>query len=150
MTAALRPLWRNRYTRWSQKPLPRGMWVRIPPGAPGRAWVLIRWFLAASRSPAGCGTLQRVTGHMSAGDFRRHGYAVIDWIADYYERVESFPGLSPAPPGRDPRCAAGPSARAGRAVRAGSARSRRDDPAGHHTLAAPVLLRLLPGEHQRP
>src|SRR4051812_5631070 len=99
MTAALRPLWRNRYTRWSQKPLPRGMWVRIPPGAPGRAWILIRWFLAASRSPAGCGTLQRVTGHMSAGDFRRHGYAVIDWIADYYERVESFPVLSPVAPG---------------------------------------------------
>jgi len=36
---------------------------------------------------------------MSADDFRRHGHAVIDWIADYQERVESFPVLSRARPG---------------------------------------------------
>ena len=37
--------------------------------------------------------------HMTAEEFRRHGYAVIDWIADYYARVESFPVLSQAKPG---------------------------------------------------
>src|SRR5262252_5929140 len=36
---------------------------------------------------------------MSPEEFRRHGHAVIDWIADYYSRVESFPVLSQAKPG---------------------------------------------------
>ena len=36
---------------------------------------------------------------MNAHEFRRHGHAVIDWIADYYERVESFPVLSRVSPG---------------------------------------------------
>ncbi|MCG8417825.1 MAG: pyridoxal-dependent decarboxylase [Proteobacteria bacterium] len=37
--------------------------------------------------------------HMSADEFRRWGHAVIDWIADYHERIESFPVLSQAQPG---------------------------------------------------
>lgn len=37
--------------------------------------------------------------HMSPAEFRRWGYRVIDWIADYYERIESFPVLSRARPG---------------------------------------------------
>jgi aromatic-L-amino-acid decarboxylase len=37
--------------------------------------------------------------HMTPEEFRRHGRAMIDWIADYYERVESFPVLSHAAPG---------------------------------------------------
>jgi aromatic-L-amino-acid decarboxylase len=37
--------------------------------------------------------------HMSPEDFRRHGYAVIDWIADYYSRVETLPVLSQVQPG---------------------------------------------------
>jgi aromatic-L-amino-acid/L-tryptophan decarboxylase len=37
--------------------------------------------------------------HMSPDDFRRHGYEVIDWIADYYSRIESFPVLSQVKPG---------------------------------------------------
>ncbi|MGA7907911.1 MAG: pyridoxal-dependent decarboxylase [Candidatus Sulfotelmatobacter sp.] len=32
--------------------------------------------------------------HMSPEEFRRCGYAVVDWIADYHSRVESFPVLS--------------------------------------------------------
>lgn len=32
-------------------------------------------------------------------EFRRHGYALIDWIADYHERVEEFPVLSQVQPG---------------------------------------------------
>ena len=37
--------------------------------------------------------------HMSPDEFRRHGHEVIDWIADYYSRIESFPVLSQAKPG---------------------------------------------------
>src|ERR1700681_1556082 len=36
---------------------------------------------------------------MTPDEFRRHGYAVVDWIADYQARVESFPVLSQAKPG---------------------------------------------------
>jgi len=36
---------------------------------------------------------------MSPEEFRRHGHAVVDWIADYQARIESFPVLSPAKPG---------------------------------------------------
>ena len=39
------------------------------------------------------------TFHMTPDDFRRHGHAVVDWIADYYKRIESFPVLSRAKPG---------------------------------------------------
>jgi aromatic-L-amino-acid decarboxylase len=37
---------------------------------------------------------------MTPDEFRRHGHAVIDWIADYQSRVESFPVLSQARPGQ--------------------------------------------------
>jgi len=36
---------------------------------------------------------------MTPAEFRRHGRAVVDWIADYYERIESFPILSQVEPG---------------------------------------------------
>jgi aromatic-L-amino-acid/L-tryptophan decarboxylase len=36
---------------------------------------------------------------MSPDEFRRHGHAVVDWIADYYMRIVSFPVLSPVSPG---------------------------------------------------
>ena len=38
--------------------------------------------------------------HMSPEEFRRHGKAVVDWIADYYERVDSLPVMSQAKPGQ--------------------------------------------------
>jgi aromatic-L-amino-acid/L-tryptophan decarboxylase len=38
--------------------------------------------------------------HMTPDEFRRYGYAVIDWIADYQSHVESFPVLSQAKPGQ--------------------------------------------------
>jgi aromatic-L-amino-acid/L-tryptophan decarboxylase len=37
--------------------------------------------------------------HMTRDEFRRYGHAVIDWIADYQSRVESFPVLSQVKPG---------------------------------------------------
>lgn len=37
--------------------------------------------------------------HMSPEEFRRWGYAVVDWISEYYKRVESLPVLSQVRPG---------------------------------------------------
>jgi aromatic-L-amino-acid decarboxylase len=37
--------------------------------------------------------------HMTPDEFRRYGRSVVDWIADYYERVESLPVLSQVKPG---------------------------------------------------
>ncbi|MGI8679741.1 MAG: pyridoxal-dependent decarboxylase [Jatrophihabitans sp.] len=36
---------------------------------------------------------------MTPEEFRRHGHAVIDWIADYQQRLETFPVLSQVAPG---------------------------------------------------
>src|ERR1700691_890226 len=36
---------------------------------------------------------------MTPDEFRRHGHAVVDWIADYHSRIESFPVLSQVKPG---------------------------------------------------
>ncbi len=33
-------------------------------------------------------------GDMPPEDFRRFGYEIVDWIADYFERIETFPVLS--------------------------------------------------------
>jgi aromatic-L-amino-acid/L-tryptophan decarboxylase len=38
--------------------------------------------------------------HMTPDEFRRHGHAVVDWIADYQSRIETFPVLSQAKPGQ--------------------------------------------------
>jgi aromatic-L-amino-acid decarboxylase len=38
--------------------------------------------------------------HMTPDEFRRHGHAVVDWIADYHARIESFPVLSQVKPGQ--------------------------------------------------
>jgi aromatic-L-amino-acid decarboxylase len=38
--------------------------------------------------------------HMTPDEFRRHGHAVVDWIADYYARIESYPVLSRAEAGQ--------------------------------------------------
>jgi aromatic-L-amino-acid decarboxylase len=36
---------------------------------------------------------------MTPDEFRRHGHAVVDWIADYQSRIESFPVLAQVKPG---------------------------------------------------
>jgi aromatic-L-amino-acid decarboxylase len=38
--------------------------------------------------------------HMTPEEFRRYGRAVVDWIAEYYQRVESLPVLSRVEPGQ--------------------------------------------------
>ena len=37
--------------------------------------------------------------HMKTEEFRKQGYKVIDWIADYYDHVEEYPVLSQVKPG---------------------------------------------------
>jgi aromatic-L-amino-acid decarboxylase len=37
--------------------------------------------------------------HMNPDEFRERGHEVVDWIADYYKRIESFPVLSQVKPG---------------------------------------------------
>jgi aromatic-L-amino-acid decarboxylase len=37
--------------------------------------------------------------HMSPEEFRRHGHEIVDWIADYHARIETFPVLSRVKPG---------------------------------------------------
>ena len=44
-------------------------------------------------------TDRRTTHHMTGDEFRRRGHDIIDWIADYWDRVEDLPVRSPAKPG---------------------------------------------------
>ena len=37
---------------------------------------------------------------MKTEEFRKQGYKVIDWIADYYEHIEKYPVLSQVEPGK--------------------------------------------------
>src|SRR5688572_22348114 len=39
------------------------------------------------------------TGDMTAEEFRRFGHELIDWIGDYFERIEELPVLSRNEPG---------------------------------------------------
>lgn len=40
-----------------------------------------------------------MSAHMSPDEFRRHGHALVDWIADYLAHTERYPVLSQAKPG---------------------------------------------------
>ena len=62
--------------------------------------------------------------HMTPEEFRRRGREVVDWIADYWERVETLPVLSRVAAGRDPRGPARSTAGARRAIRGHPARRR--------------------------
>lgn len=42
---------------------------------------------------------EKTAYHMTAEEFRLYGKEVVDWIADYYEKVESFPVMSRVKPG---------------------------------------------------
>ena len=44
-------------------------------------------------------TKEAKLGDMPADEFRRFGREVVDWIADYFERIEEFPVLSQVEPG---------------------------------------------------
>jgi aromatic-L-amino-acid decarboxylase len=42
---------------------------------------------------------QKTSYHMTPAEFRRHGRAVVDWVADYLERVETLPVAAQVRPG---------------------------------------------------
>lgn len=42
---------------------------------------------------------QARSGDMPADDFRRYGYQIVDWIADYFQHIDQFPVLSQVEPG---------------------------------------------------
>ena len=89
--------------------------------------------------------------HMTPEQFRQHGHEVVDWIADYWSRVGSrCRCASQVAPG-DVRAALpadGPRARASRSPPSWPTSTASSCPG--HALAAPRLLRLLPGQHLRP
>ena len=39
------------------------------------------------------------SGDMPKEDFRRFGHEIVDWLADYFDRIDEFPVLSQAEPG---------------------------------------------------
>ncbi len=43
---------------------------------------------------------KKTSFHMDPDEFRQRGHAVVDWIADYYKRIESFPVRSQVQPGQ--------------------------------------------------
>lgn len=43
---------------------------------------------------------QQASFHMSPDEFRRWGHAVVDWLAEYQQRVESLPVLAQTSPGQ--------------------------------------------------
>jgi glutamate/tyrosine decarboxylase-like PLP-dependent enzyme len=66
----------------------------LNPAAGGAGW----WKPAAAHPEQRIMTEPK-SYHMTPDEFRRHGRALVDWIADYYERVESLPVLSQVRPG---------------------------------------------------
>ena len=55
--------------------------------------------LTADASEGNGQAMDMVTGNMTPDEFRRYGREVIDWIADYMERVERLPVLAQVKPG---------------------------------------------------
>jgi aromatic-L-amino-acid decarboxylase len=43
---------------------------------------------------------QEIGYHMSSNEFRQWGHAIVDWIADYQQRVEALPVLAQTAPGQ--------------------------------------------------
>ena len=111
----------------------------------------------SSRTPPGparrADTVARVTEpvpHMTPEQFRQHGHEVVDWIADYWTRIGSLPGALAGLPRRGPRRRCRPTApEQGEPFSAVLADLDRVVAPRRHALAAPRLLRLLPGQHLR-
>ncbi|MCK7502175.1 MAG: pyridoxal-dependent decarboxylase [Comamonadaceae bacterium] len=87
---------------------------------------------------------------MTPEEFRRHGRAVVDWVADYYERVESLPVLSRVKPGEIRAALPAHPPQQGEPFEAVLEDLDDADPARHHPLAVTQFLRLLPGQRLGP
>src|SRR5260370_496407 len=84
--------------------------VRIGPAITkdGQLYTLffaIRWLWARTfgfrNSALSLAPMSEATNfHMTPDEFRHWGHAVVDWIANYQNRVEDLPVLSPAQPGQ--------------------------------------------------
>ena len=83
---------------------------------------------------------------MTPEEFRRAGYAMIDWIAAYRESIGDRPVLAPAAPGEIKAMLPSAPPQERRADRRDPARFRCGRAARHHQLAASALHGVLPGE----
>ena len=70
------------------------------------------------------------TFHMSPEEFRKQGHAVVDWIADYQKKIESFPVLSQVKPGE---------------IRASLPTSAPASPEAFETILGDIEKLILPG-----
>ena len=77
--------------------------------------------------------------HMTTEQFRQHGRQVVDWISDYYDRIETLPVLSQVQPG-EIRAALPPAGHA----RIGRVAGGQDHFARCDSLAVAELLCVLP------
>ncbi len=83
------------------------------------------------------------TFHMTPDEFRKHGHAVVDWIADYTARIESYPVLSRAEPGQVRASSAIQSSIERRVFRSDPGRRRKTNSSRHNALAVTEFFRLL-------
>lgn len=59
---------------------------------------MLKIFPGALSYSVNMSTRNAATGDMPSDEFRRYGYQVVDWIADYFERIDEFPVLSQVEP----------------------------------------------------
>ena len=100
-TATLHTALEDRQRLWSAGVLPvRPRWLlwksrNTGPGLRGN----IRGTRLNSRSGLSASGVSPMTSGMTPDEFRKHGKELIDWVADYYERVESLPVTPDIKPG---------------------------------------------------
>ena len=86
---------------------------------------------------------QEKSFHMTPEEFRRHGHAVVDWIADYQARVESLPVMSRVKPGEIRAMLPDEAPGSRRGFRGVAQGYGPRDSAGRHALAITELVRIL-------
>jgi aromatic-L-amino-acid/L-tryptophan decarboxylase len=79
---------------------PAGRQKTLPDSELGSRQTIVLWVLAVQpQSDQKEPMPDHQTYHLSADEFRRHGYALIDWLVDYAGRIESLPVRSTVGPG---------------------------------------------------
>jgi len=89
-------------------------------------------------------SLTNMVTSMNLEEFRRHGHALIDWLADYHEGLASRPVQPPTRPGEVRAMLPAEPPQAAEKFEACHRRSRHDRRAELISLAASAFLRLLP------